>query len=86
MKIRGASSTQGPQSATTIDTVYFRADHFPIEAAGFLYLVRHVTSDCPYRLLSSAPFVLVFARFVVRLPRIYRFVIIPDDFSTIRGQ
>ncbi len=49
-----------------------------------LYLAWRVTTTWRFRILLIAPYVLIFAMFVVTLPMIYGIVIISNEFSAIR--
>ena len=82
--IRSAISNQGSQSDTTTATVFFNCQLFLIEAVVLLYLAWRVTTTWRFRVLLIAPYVLIFAMFVVTLPMIYGIVIISNEFSAIR--
>ena len=82
--IRSAISNQGSQSDTTTATVFFNCQLFLIEAVVLLYLAWRVTTTWRFRILLIAPYVLIFAMFVVTLPMIYGIVIISNEFSAIR--
>ena len=84
-KIQSAISNLGSQSDTMIADVFFNGQLFLIEAAVLLYLAWHVTTARRLRVLLTAPYVLIFAMFIVTLPMIHGIVIISNEFSDIRA-